>query len=132
MDYSDSLDGVTEADLEPFFEGWKAKPTIERRMSILRGSHRVIVARDGERLVGFITAISDGVLSAYIPLLEVLPAYRHSGIGTELTRRMVESLGDMYMIDVVCEVDLAGFYERLGMTRLVGMAIRNREALYRR
>jgi hypothetical protein len=31
---------------------------------------------DNGRVIGFITAVTDKVLSAYIPLLEVLPAYR--------------------------------------------------------
>ena len=34
---------------------------------------------DAGRVVGFVTAISDGVLSAYIPLLEVLPEYQGAG-----------------------------------------------------
>ncbi len=32
------------------------------------------------KVVGFITAISDGVISAYIPLLEVLPKYQNMKI----------------------------------------------------
>jgi hypothetical protein len=31
-------------------------------------------------VVGFITAISDGVLTAYVPFLEVLPAHRRQGV----------------------------------------------------
>ena len=49
-------------------------------------------------MVGFVTAISDGVLSAFIPLLEVLPEWQGPGIGTELVRRILAELEDFYMV----------------------------------
>ncbi len=76
-------------------------------------------------MVGFINAISDGVLSAYIPLLEVLPAYQGQGIGTELARRMLDKLRDLYMIDLLCDADLQPFYARLGMRPYTAMLFRN-------
>jgi hypothetical protein len=36
--------------------------------------------------------------------------------------------GDLYMIDAVCDDDVVAFYERIGMMRLNGMALRNRTA----
>ena len=53
----------------------------ERRLEILRGSDRALLAPPATtgRLVGFVTAITDGVLSAFIPLLEVLPEYQGQG-----------------------------------------------------
>jgi GNAT superfamily N-acetyltransferase len=37
--------------------------------------------------VGFITAITDGVLTTYLPQLEVLAEYRGQGIGSALVER---------------------------------------------
>jgi ribosomal protein S18 acetylase RimI-like enzyme len=85
----------------------------------------VVLALEGERVVGFITAISDGVLSAYVPLLEVLPNYRQQGIGSELVRQMIETLRGMYMVDLVCDPELEGFYARFGMKPYTAMIIRN-------
>jgi len=88
------------------------------------------VAKDGERVVGFVTAISDGVLSAYVPLLEVLPDHQGRGIGSELVRRLLDRLGDLYMIDVVCDENVVPFYERLGLRRLdAALGVRNPSAL---
>lgn len=118
--YQDDLDGVTPERLSGFWSGWPSPPTPELHMRILAGSEAVSLAVDaeaGDRVVGFITAVGDGVLTSYIPLLEVLPAYRGRGIGTELVRRMLERLGDRYMIDLVCDEDLIPFYERVGLTR---------------
>jgi GNAT superfamily N-acetyltransferase len=78
--------------------------------------------------VGFVNALSDGELSVYIPLLEVRRSHRGRGIGSELVRRVMSHFGDAYMIDAVCDPQIAPFYERLGLTRLTGMAYRNRQA----
>jgi ribosomal protein S18 acetylase RimI-like enzyme len=92
---------------------------------MLQGSSHLIVAKDGERVIGFITAISDGVLSAYIPLLEVLPEYQGRGIGSELVRLMFKELDHLYMIDLCCDESMRGFYEKLGMKPVTGMIKRN-------
>ena len=54
-------------------------------------------------------------MSAFIPLLEVLPEYQRRGIGSELVRRMLLLLADTYMIDLCCDEELVGFYERFGL-----------------
>jgi len=44
----------------------------------LRGSDFMVLAREAEngRVVGFVTAVGDSLLSAFVPLLEVLPEYQ--------------------------------------------------------
>ena len=83
------------------------------------------VETDTSKVVGFISAISDGVISAYIPLLEVLPEYQKMGIGRELVTRMIDSLKNLYMIDVLCDEELQKYYEKFGMTSTTGSFIRN-------
>ncbi len=80
------------------------------------------------RVVGFTTAISDGVLSAYVSLLEVLPSHRRNGIGTALVRRLLGQLAGLYSINLHCDPELQPFYETLGMQPLSGMAIRDYSA----
>ena len=76
------------------------------------------------------TAISDGVISAYIPLLEVLPDFQGRGIGKELTGRLLEELDGLYMVDLSCDEELVPFYEGLGLTRLdAALGVRNRAAV---
>jgi hypothetical protein len=50
-------------------------------LSLLAGSDHVVLAIDKASgdVVGFITALSDGVLCAYISFLEVVPGYRQRG-----------------------------------------------------
>lgn len=93
----------------------------------MENSSNVVIAVDeqSKQVVGFITAISDGVLSAYIPFLEVLPAYKNRGIGKELIKRMLDELSNIYMIDLCCDDDLIPLYEKFGMIRSNGMLMRN-------
>jgi len=124
--YLDSLKGVTEENLEGFFVGWPKKPSTKTHLKILQKSSHCILARDEQgKIVGFITAITDGVLSAYIPFLEVLPTHRGKGIGTELMKRMLETLKPMYMIDLLCDQELESFYKKFGMKKTTGMMLRN-------
>lgn len=115
--YDMDVEDLSARQLEGFFEGWVSPPSPETHLRILRESYAIVVARDGEtgEVIGFATAISDGVLSAYIPLLEVRAAYRRRGIGSEIMRRLVDQLEGLYMIDLVCDEPIAGFYERLGL-----------------
>jgi ribosomal protein S18 acetylase RimI-like enzyme len=125
ISYRHSAEAVKPDQLRGFFERWPNPPPPRRHLEILKGSDHVVLALEGERVVGFITAISDGVLSAYVPLLEVLPSYRQQGIGSELVRQMLETLRGLYMVDLVCDPELQGFYARLGMKPYTAMIIRN-------
>jgi ribosomal protein S18 acetylase RimI-like enzyme len=130
VEYVTDVAAVRPGQLEGFFVGWPKPPSPERHLEILRGSSHVVLALDGERVVGFVTAISDGVISAYIPLLEVLPDYQGRGIGAELVRRLLAEVGDLYMVDLCCDEDVVAFYERLGLHRWdAGMGLRNYGAL---
>lgn len=126
VEYTTDLAGLEASHLQGFFEGWPSPPSPERHVEVLRGSYRVVLARElgSQQVVGFANALSDGVLSAFIPLLEVLPAYRGRGIGTELVRRLLAELDDVYSIDLVCDEELRPFYARFGMQPLPAMALR--------
>lgn len=127
--YIDSPIGVVADQLHGFFVGWPNPPLPEAHLRILHGSAQVVLALDDatDNVVGFITAISDGVSCAYVPHLEVLPQYQAQGIGSELMRRILAQLRDLYMIDLLCDPNVQPFYERLGMRRAQGMLIRNFE-----
>ncbi len=130
--YQADLDGVTADQLLGFFVDWPAPPTPAMHLRVLAGSEAFVLAVDdvaGGKVVGFVTAVGDGVLAAYLPLLEVLPEYQGRGIGSELVRRVLARLGSRYMVDLVCDDDLVPFYERFGMVRYGAMILRRRDAL---
>jgi ribosomal protein S18 acetylase RimI-like enzyme len=127
MRYLTSTDAITVDQLHGFFVGWPNPPSPEMHLAILRRSDAVVLAIDEESgsVVGFVNALSDGVLNAFIPLLEVLPEYQGRGIGSELVQRLLAQLGNLYAVDLLCDADVQPFYARLGMQRAQGMMLRN-------
>lgn len=113
--------------LHGFFVNWPNPPSVQKHYELLKNSYKIVLAIDDKEdiVVGFITAISDGVLSAYIPLLEVLPAYQKVGIGAKLVELMLQELTDVYMVDLICDEDLQKYYERFGLQKAYGMITRN-------
>jgi GNAT superfamily N-acetyltransferase len=129
VEYRDNLDGITADHLGGgFFEGWPSPPTPHGHLAHLRGCETVLLAVDqaGGEVVGFVSVLGDGATVAFVSLLEVLPAWRGRGIGTELMRRVLERYRDRYAVDLVCDEDVVPFYERLGGTAGRAVLWRNR------
>ncbi len=128
VEYRSDLHGVDESSLEgPFFVGWTRRLSPATHLEILRAADERVVAVDGTRVVGFITALTDRILTAYIPLLEVVPDRRGEGIGTELVRRLLARLDRLYAVDVLCDPAVVPFYARLGFAYATGATLRRYE-----
>ena len=129
--YETDLSGLTADQLDGFFVGWPSPPTRVQHLAVLRGSYKAVVAREhgSGRVVGFVNMISDGVLTAFVPWLEVLPEYQGRGIGGELMRQLLSGTEHLYSIDLTCDEPLRPYYERLGMRAVTGMALRHWDAL---
>ena len=113
--------------LRGFFVGWPNPPNTETHLKILEQSAYIVLAVDENtnQVVGFVNAISDRVLSAYLPLLEVLPEYQFRGIGRALMEKMLEQLQGLYMIDLTCDAKLQKAYKQLSFQPMTAMMIRN-------
>jgi len=128
--YTSDVEDLRPDQLGGFFVGWPTRPSRHQFAAVLRSSYRAVVALDSTtgRVVGFIAAISDGVLTAFLPWLEVLPDYQGRGIGTQLLSRMLTELDHLYSVDLICDPELRKFYERVGMIPLQGMGLRDTDA----
>lgn len=87
----------------------------------LMTSYLHIACYDGEKLIGYVDSVSNGVTDAYIQDLMVNPEYQERGIGTELMNRIIEMLKErsIYMISVIYgDAELAPFYKRFGFTQM--------------
>ena len=128
LTYQTNTEDLTADQLEgDFFRDWPDPPSPETHLRILKQSNHCVVAVRDNRVVGFITAISDGVLSAFITLLEVIPEEQDKGIGQSLMNQLMEDIGDIYMVDLVCDANLSRFYAELGFATATGMSRRNYE-----
>lgn len=124
--YLTSAEALSAHQLQGFFVGWPNPPSPQTHLAILHGSSAVVLALDPatNQVIGFITALSDGVLAAFIPLLEVLPAYQGRGIGRQLVQRMLAHLGELYAVDLVCDAGLQPFYAQFDMQAGQAMLLR--------
>lgn len=113
--------------LRGFFVDWPNPPSPRSHLKLLKNSDAIVLAADTKRhiIVGFITAVTDKVLSCYIPFLEILPEYQHKGIGKDLVRHMLKKLKNAYMVDLMCDTNLQVFYKRFKMQPSSGMILRN-------
>jgi GNAT superfamily N-acetyltransferase len=124
INYQTNLSGITPSMLDGFFAGWgKIHPSTDKHFTILQNSTHIVLAIDDEinKVVGFVNAVSDKILSAYIPLLEVLPEYKIKGIGIVLMKTLLEQLEDFYMIDVTCDERHVIGYEKFGFKKTTSL-----------
>ena len=124
--YCDDIHDIFQGQLYGFFVGWKKPLTAESHYALLKGSTHFIAAVDNEtdKIVGFVTALSDGINSSFIPLLEVLPEYQGCGIGTTLMQKILTKLENVANVDLTCDIAVQSFYERFEMFKSNGMVLR--------
>jgi len=127
--YKSTTKGIKSEQLVGFFVGWTDPPSLETHLQILHDSAFVILTIDDKtnKVIGFVNAISDKILSAYIPLLGVIPKFQKQGIGKEPMTRMLDKLNKFYMIDLCCDEQLKLFNQKLGLSPMQAMGKRNCE-----
>ena len=126
IEYTKDITKITTDMLDGgFFVGWPNPPDTNMHLRILKNSYVAYAAinTDTHKVIGFINAVSDGVLSAYIPLLEILPKYQGKGIGDNLVRLMLDELEDLYMVDVCHDPELSVYYAKFGAHQEVRASI---------
>lgn len=120
------VNGVIVSDeLEPFFQHWKSQPPLEIKKKLLSGSNLIITVRDSGRLIGFLTAISDGAMFALITLIEVLEEYQGKGIGKRIMEFAVSYFKGFYDIVLITDPDKGAFYKKFGFDEIYGMHLKD-------
>jgi ribosomal protein S18 acetylase RimI-like enzyme len=108
--------------------GWERRTADRDRLAqLVRGSMFVVSAWEGDRLVGFARAISDGAANAYISTVAVLPDYQKRGIGREIIRRLIADRDGIQF--VLHSAHAYPFYLRLdaGFEPIDNMLVRRRK-----
>lgn len=108
----------------------------DRQMQIgIDNSEYIIVAKDGEQVIGAARLVSDGACYGIIADVIVRPEYRGAGIGKGMVNRIIEYVkntineGETYGLNLMAAKGRETFYEQLGFIRRNdenghGMAIR--------
>lgn len=80
----------------------------------IAASQIVLVAVEGDEVIGFLRAITDGLFNGYISSVAVAPKYQRRGIGTALMNEAVGRSPDITWILRAGRPGVAEFYRRLG------------------
>ncbi len=96
---------------------WSSGHYPDKLVEAMKNYETVYSAWDGDRLVGMICAMDDGVMTAYVHYLLVDPDYQHHGIGRRLVEMTKEKYKDYLRILLVAYEDGIKFYESCGFSR---------------
>lgn len=101
--------------------GWANQRSIEGVQKMLEGTPLTLGAWEGDRLVGFVRVLTDGIYRALIDDVVVEESKRSTGIGSELMRRLIEELAEVEEVFLRCGERVVPFYERHRFERSNGV-----------
>lgn len=93
--------------------GWP-RPSSETGMREVLEAGPAVGAWNGDQLVGFARALSDGHLTVLVEDVMVRERYRGHGVGAKLLTLLLQEVGDVAAISLFCEPPFVNFYERNG------------------
>lgn len=110
---------LTAGQLEDLFLSveWSSGHYPDKLERAMQNYATVYSAWDGDRLVGLISAMDDGVMTAYIHYLLVRPDCQGRGIGRQLLEKVKEKYKDYLRIALMAYNKECAFYERCGFTK---------------
>ncbi len=116
--YQDTRDFQKE-DLEDLFLSldWFSGRYPDKLQAAIRNYKTVYSAWNGRQLVGLISAMDDGVMTAYIHYLLVRPEYSRMGIGRKLMELTKDHYKDYLRIVLIAYDSAVPFYEALGFRK---------------
>ena len=101
--------------------GWANRRSIEGIQTMLDGTPLTLGAWEGDRLVGFVRVMTDGIYRALIDDVVVEESKRGTGIGSELMQRITEQLAGVEEVFLRCGEQVVHFYERHRFERSNGV-----------
>lgn len=109
----------SEQDLKDLFLSveWSSGHFPDKLVIAMKNFKTVISAWDGDKLVGMICAMDDGIMNAYVHYLLVRPEYQSKSIGRELVERVKEIYKDYLRVVVVAYNEDLAFYEHCGFKK---------------
>ena len=106
----------TQEELERLFLSveWSSGHYPEKLVVAMKNYETVFSAWDGNRLVGMICAMDDGIMTAYVHYLLVDPEYQGLHIGKRLVEMLKEKYKDYLRIVLNAYNNKIDFYRSLG------------------
>ena len=103
----------SKEELEDLFLSveWSSGHFPDKLVIAMHNFSTVYSAWDGDKLVGMVCAMDDGIMTAYIHYMLVRPEYHQQGIGHKLLEMMKEHYKSYLRIALIAYNEELGFYE---------------------
>lgn len=102
---------------------WAEERTLVQIETLLEATPVLVSVYDGEALIAFGRALSDGVARALIDDLVVTKAYQGRGIGTALMKVLLEQIGEVEEVFLNTGPHLDPFYQQFGFRAFEGLTM---------
>lgn len=118
IEFKDTHD-FTEEQLKDLFLSveWSSGHFPDKLVVAMKNYETVYSAWDGDKLVGLISTMDDGIMTAYVHYLLVNPAYQGLKIGRTLVEMTKEHYRDYLRIVLISYDKEAHFYEACGFKK---------------
>ncbi len=118
IEYRDTHD-FTKEELERLFLSveWSSGHYPDKLVIAMRNFDTVYSAWDGDRLIGMICAMDDGIMTAYVHYLLIEPDYQGQSIGRKLVEMVKEKYKDYLRLIVIAYDTEMNFYENCGFKK---------------
>ena len=118
ISYSDTHH-FTPQSLEHLFLSveWSSGHFPDKLAVAMQNFKTVYSAWDGDKLVGMVCAMDDGIMNAYVHYLLVDPAYQGQTIGRTLVERIRQKYASYLRIAVIAYDEETHFYEQCGFRK---------------
>ncbi|MBP3250053.1 MAG: GNAT family N-acetyltransferase [Ruminococcus sp.] len=118
IEYRD-IHGFSAEELERLFLSveWSSGHYPDKLKTAMENFSTVYSAWDGDKLVGLICAMDDGVMTAYVHYLLVDPDYHGQTIGRTLVGMVKEKYADYLRLIVIAYNNEMEFYENCGFEK---------------
>ena len=118
IDYRDTKD-FTQQELERLFLSveWSSGHYPDKLAIAMKNFATVFSAWDGDKLVGMICAMDDGVMNAYVHYLLIDPEHQGQMIGRTLVDMVKKKYADYLRLIVIAYDKEMKFYENCGFVK---------------
>jgi GNAT superfamily N-acetyltransferase len=117
INYKTNCDGVDWAEMKRTLveDNFDNLRTVEQYRISFENSYAVVIAYDGDNIIGTARALSDGVCNAYIVDVWTYSPYRKQGIARKMMNLTFKQLEGQHVY--LWTDDTQAFYEAIGMEK---------------